>query len=337
MKRFLALTLAVLLVFSGAGCKKEVVNEVPPATSGTRQPLTEPLSASEFYTKMQSDVRPVGVMIDNDNESARPQMGLETAYLVYEMIIEGGSSRFFALFKGDELEKVGPIRSSRHYFLDYAQENDAIYVHSGWSDKAAAEIPARGINNINGLFESIFWRDNTYDNTWHNYYTGLDKVKTLAEQKGYRMTTNEKVLNYYETDQTPENGESGAELSFEYANFYKVSFKYNEETKLYDRMVNGKPHMSQTGEGLTAKNIIVYTVSNSNLNDGINPDRQELYNTGSGEGHYLTEGKAVKIKWSKQSHSGKTVYTLENGEPLTVNPGNTYIELVPTYMGYTIS
>jgi len=336
MKRFLALTLAILLVFSVSGCKKEPT-AVTPEEPAVNEPVKEEPKVSEFYTKMQSDIRPVAVMIDNDNGYARPQMGLETAYMIYEMIIEGGSSRFIAFFKGDELEKVGPIRSSRHYFLDYVQEHDAIYVHSGYSDRAAAEIPARGINNINGLFESIFWRDNTYDRTWHNHYTGLDKVKKLAEQKGYRMTSDTKHLSYHENDVTPENGESGKELSLAYANFYKVSFKYNEETKLYDRMINGKPHMSQTGDGLTAKNIIVYTVSNSNLNDGINPDRQELYNTGSGEGYYLTEGVAQKIKWSKQSHSGQTVYTLENGEPLKLNPGNTYVELVPTFMGYTVS
>ena len=334
MKRFLALILALLLAFSVTGCKKEqppVSDPEPPVVE-----VPEPPKPSEFYSKMQSDERPIGVMIDNDNGYARPQIGLETAYLVYEMIIEGGSSRFFALFKGDNLEKVGPIRSSRHYFLDYAQENDTIYVHSGWSDRAAAEIPARGINNINGLFESIFWRDYTYDKTWHNYYTGLDKVKKLAEQKGYRMTTDKSLLPYFENDVTP-NGESGKNLSLAYSNFYKVSFDYNEETKLYDRKINGKSHMSQTGNGLTAKNIIVYNVSNTNLNDGINPDRQELLNTGSGDGYYLTDGVAQKIKWSKQSHGGQTVYTLENGEPLTLNPGNTYIELVPTYMGYTVS
>lgn len=334
MKRFFALTLIAVLMFSVIGCGEQpVVQQENPVVE---EPVAKAPEISEFYKKMQSDERPVGVMIDNDNGYARPQMGLETAYMVYEIIIEGGSSRFFALFKGDNLEKVGPIRSSRHYFLDYAQEHDAIYVHLGWSDRAAAEIPARGINNINGLYESIFWRDYTYDRTWHNSYTGLDKVKKLSEQKGYRLTTDKTHLPYFETDRTPA-GESGKNLSLAYSNFYKVSFQYNEETKLYDRFINGKPHMSQTGNGLTAKNIIVYNVSNTNLNDGINPDRQELLNTGTGEGYYLTEGVAQKIKWSKQSHSGQTVYTLENGEPLTLNPGNTYVELVPTYMGYTVS
>ena len=67
-------------------------------------------------------------MIDNHLD-ALPQAGLNKAYIVYEMIVEGGETRLMALFKDRDLEKIGPIRSSRHYFLDYALENDAIYVH----------------------------------------------------------------------------------------------------------------------------------------------------------------------------------------------------------------
>ena len=65
--------------------------------------------------------RPIAVMIDN-NIDAQPQAGLNDAYMVYEIIVEGGESRLMALFKGVSLDKIGPVRSSRHYFLDYALE-----------------------------------------------------------------------------------------------------------------------------------------------------------------------------------------------------------------------
>ena len=79
--------------------------------------------------------RPIAVMIDN-HKGAMPQAGLNDAYMVYEIIVEGGETRLMALFKGANLDKIGPVRSSRHYFLDYALENDAIYVHFGWSPQA---------------------------------------------------------------------------------------------------------------------------------------------------------------------------------------------------------
>ena len=115
-----------------------------------------------------------------------------------------------------------------------------------------------------------------------------------------------------------------------------MSFVYNSETKLYERYVNNKPHMSQTGEGLTAKYIIVYSLTNVPLNDGIYAPRQDLYNVGEGEGYYLSEGKVQKLTWSKPSRDSVTTYTLENGEKLKLNPGNTYVQIAPTSRGYTI-
>ena len=60
--------------------------------------------------------------------------------MVYEAIAEGGETRLMAMFKGVDVEQIGPVRSSRHYFLDYAMENDAIYVHFGWSPQAQSDI-----------------------------------------------------------------------------------------------------------------------------------------------------------------------------------------------------
>ena len=330
MRKILTLLLVVVMVISISGCGKTVPAETPPADV----PEPEEIS-NDFYKLMQTDFRPIAVMIDNDDYNARPQLGLESAYIVYEMVVEGAATRFMALFKEAKLEKIGPIRSSRHYFLDYVQEHDARYVHCGWSDKAAQEISSKKINNINGLHENIFWRDYTYDKTWHNLYTGLDKVEELANKKNYRATSDEKVFEYKKMPEDIE-GTNTTYLSIPYAGFYGVEFKYNPETKLYERYVNEKPHMSQTGEILTAMNIIVYDLLNVPLNDGIYAPRQEINTVGSGEGYYITQGKSVKILWQKDSRSSKTIYTLEDGSPLILNPGNTYIQIAPSTIGYTI-
>ena len=120
--------------------------------------------------------RPVAVMIDNVG-NARPQSGLNDAYLVYEIIVEGEQTRLMALFKGKDLKKIGPVRSSRHYFLDYALENDAIYVHYGWSPKAKNDITSFNINNINGMVESSksFWRVKD-KSAPHNAVTSTEKL-----------------------------------------------------------------------------------------------------------------------------------------------------------------
>ena len=114
--------------------------------------LTAGVSAKKIKIFNGKD-RPIAVMIDNHNQ-AWPQAGMNQAYLVYEAVVEGGETRLMALFKGVTVDKIGPVRSSRHYFLDYAMENDSIYAHYGWSPQAESDIKQYNINNLNGITES---------------------------------------------------------------------------------------------------------------------------------------------------------------------------------------
>ena len=141
--------------------------------------------------------RPIAVMIDNHSD-AWPQANLNKAYLVYEIVVEGGETRLMALFKVQDLEKIGPVRSSRHYFLDYALENDAIYVHHGWSPQAQSDISTLKVNNINGLVESSndFWRVKDKSSP-HNMFTTMASILKIADRKGYEITSSQKsILNY---------------------------------------------------------------------------------------------------------------------------------------------
>ena len=152
--------------------------------------------------------RPIAVMIDNHID-AMPQAGLEQADLIYELLVEGGETRLMIVLKDKDLSKVGPIRSSRHDFLDYALENDAIYVHYGWSPKAKSDISTLKVNNINGIFESTsnFWRDKG-KYAPHNAVTKTDNIWKIAKRKKYSTTTSkEPVLNYVVDEVDLEEGQ----------------------------------------------------------------------------------------------------------------------------------
>jgi len=338
MKKLLVLLICFSVILAGCSSdtKKDKAATSEPNTqkinSDASPEVVPELTENEFYKMATNSNRPIAVMIDNDNESARPQIGLESAYIVYEVIVEGGASRFMALFKNYDVEKVGPVRSSRHYFLDYAMENDAIYAHAGWSPQAQSDISRLGINNINGILGDDgvnYWRDSTYDNTYHNLYTSVKKLADYADKtKNYSTKSDETLLDFSKEEVTPDGDECTA-VDFRYSGGYRVGYTYNSKEGVYERSVNGKPHMSQTDKVLTAKNIIIYNVSNSDLNDGQNKGRQNLNNTGSGEGWYISMGKAQKITWSKNSRSEKTIYKDSDGNTLTVNPGLTFIQIVP--------
>lgn len=290
--------------------------------------------------------RPVAVMIDNVG-NARPQSGLNDAYLVYEIIVEGEQTRLMALFKGKDLKKIGPVRSSRHYFLDYALENDALYVHYGWSPKAKNDIEYLNLNNINGMAESSksFWRVKD-KSAPHNAVTSTEKILEIARRKKYRTySSKESVLRYTYKELDLVDSVNAFNVKLPYSKFYSVTYKYDEEEKKYVRYYNEKKDgrwkatMQKdwvTKEPIKIKNIIVTFAKNTRLNDGTNKDRQELSNIGTLDGYYITNGKAIKIKCIKPSRVDQTVYKDLNGNDISVNDGNTFIQIVPLNAKITI-
>lgn len=275
--------------------------------------------------------RTIAVMIDN-HKGAWPQAGLNKAYCVYEIIVEGGETRMMALFKGADVEKIGPVRSSRHYFLDYALENDSIYVHYGWSPQAQSDISTLKVNNINGITESDkdFWRIKQKSSP-HNVLTSIGSIKKIAESKGYKTTSkSQSVLKYTATEVELESGETADKVTIPYSTLHTTSYKYDSTTKRYVRYARGTKQTDfETNEPITTKNIIITFAENYTLQDSENKGRQGLKNIGTKDGYYITNGKAIKIKCEKESRTSKTVYKDLQGNEIDVNDGNTFINICP--------
>lgn len=275
--------------------------------------------------------RPIAVMIDN-NKNAWPQSGLNDAYLVYEIIVEGGETRLMACFKGANLEKIGPIRSSRHYFIDYVLENSAIYVHYGWSPQAQSDISTYKINNINGVVESssTFWRVKD-KSAPHNAVTSTEKILQLAEKKGYKLESNApSVLNYVVDEVELAEGTIANSIVIPYSSSNKVKYVYNPETKMYTRYSKGKLQTDWiTKEEITTKNIIITKAKNYTLKDSENKGRQGLENIGTLDGYYITNGKVIPITCTKANRTSQTEYKDLNGKEIEVNDGRTFIQICP--------
>lgn len=288
-----------------------------------------------------SKSRPYAVMINN-NHAAWPQCGIGDAYIVYEIVAEGGITRMMALYKDQDTAKIGSIRSARHYFIDYAEENDAIYVHWGASPQAYKRLSS--IDSMDGiaLENIVFFRDKTLDRDYeHTGFTSMANVKKYAEEQGYTRDTDKDLLLNYSVDEIDMSKIEGAKpatsIDLKYSYYHTTSYEYDEENKVYKRSMSNKPNVDLvTGEQYTAKNIIIYEVENYTLNDGSGKGRQELENIGSGTGYLVSDGYSVPITWEKTTHSGQTVYKYMNGEEIKVNDGSTYIQICPTSGKITI-
>ena len=275
--------------------------------------------------------RPIAVMIDN-HQDAWPQAGLNKAYMVYEIIVEGGETRLMALFKGVDVDKIGPVRSARHYFIDYAMENDAIYTHFGQSPQAQSDIKKYNINDINGISEdgTTFWRVKEKAAP-HNAVTNTKKLLESAKNKGYKTTsTKESVLNYVTEEVNLEEGQTAYEVTIPHSDLQTVKYVYNSDSKVYTRYARGKKQTDwESKEDITTKNIIITFCNNYTLSDSENKGRQGLKNTGTFDGYYITNGKAIKIKCIKNTREETTQYQDMNGNKIQVNDGNTFVNICP--------
>ena len=293
--------------------------------------IPEPKPVIKEVQIFKGDDRPIAVMIDN-HDDARPQVSINDAYIVYEIIVEGGYTRMMPVFKGVNLDEIGPIRSARHYFLDYALENDAIFVHYGESPQAGSDISKLNVDAINGIYQSSsdFWRTSGKYSP-HNVLTTTDKILKIAENKKYSTTSSKKSVLRYTVDEVDlDSGQDALEVYIPFSNSQNVKFEYNDEKKIYVKYANNKKQTDwRSKEDIAFKNIIITFCRNYTLDDAEDKGRQGINNIATLDGYYITNGKAIKIKCEKETRGSQTIYKDLDGNEIKVNDGNTYIGICP--------
>lgn len=336
-KRLVVLLLVVLLLVSGCGKKEEKVDSNKDKNNDVQ---VEPKVEEKKLTIIDEDSksRPYAIIINNLPSAMKVQAGLDQAYMIYEFPIEGGYSRSLALFKDKTTNKIGTVRSARQNYIDYALENDAIFVCWGTNHPAADVIKETKVNNIDANSSSKpFFRDNPEKlATEHTGYTSLEKLINYATNtKKYRLTTDVKSPLKYTTDIIDLSKASDAKeaktVELNYSGSYKLKYVYDENTGRYQRYYNNKEHKDYfNGNKFDTKNIIITLIGTGKVKgytDTAGTNYTDLYNIGSGSGYYITNGYVREIKWSKESRSAQTKYTYTDGTEVNVNDGNTYINL----------
>lgn len=304
---------------------------------------------------VNSKSRPIAVMINNASDARPLQKGMQEAFIVYEMInYADGTTRFLALFKDKNVPEIGPIRSARHYHLDYVLENDAIYVHWGYSPKAQTDIKSLGINNINGLTygsnsskenisgNSFFWTEPIANlSIAHRRFTSMELLNKAIDKLKYKKETDQENLLTYTAKELDvdkmSNTKDANKVEIHYSKSNYSTYDYDSTKKVYLRSVKGVAHKDAAiDKQLEVKNILVYKVKNVLL-AGDTESRQDLKNIGTGTGYYITDGKAIDIKWSKECRECQTKYTYEDGSEVIFNDGNTFIQIQPENQDLIIS
>ncbi len=318
--------------------KPETDEETEPETTA---PETEPPAPPKFYNPLTglecseeiSKQRPVGLMINNIQQ-ALPQEGITYGDVIYECLAEGGITRLFMLIQDyAKVPKAGSVRSARDYYLDFAQNHNALFFHAGGSDKAYSEIASRKIDNFDGVRMNIpnsFYRDQwrlnnmAYEHTM--VITGEGMVNAIQYRNANTQLKEDFVnpFNFAEEKFALEGSDANCVyLPFSY---YQAPYlKYNASTDTYQRWQYNKPHADKEGKQLEFTNILVLFCHHTGALD--NKGRIEVTTTGEGEGYYINGGKYIDIKYSKANVDAPIVLTNTDGTPLVMNTGKTYVAI----------
>ncbi|PKM83932.1 MAG: hypothetical protein CVU86_09365, partial [Firmicutes bacterium HGW-Firmicutes-11] len=295
-------------VFRQVASRATELNPTPPAPE-----IPCPLDGTMLY-KMPT--RAVAITIDN-NGSAQPQTGLDQADIVYEVPVEGGITRFLAVFFHGEADAIGPIRSARPYLIDIAREWDAVYIHAGQSPQAKTYFSQTGIAHINEMFHPAgFWRDKSRSAP-HNLYSSTQNLWEEIETLGLDKNTVPKGFPF-RAEGDMAKGEVATELSIPYL-YSKVSYQYDEATGMYLRYQFGKPYRDLSSrEQLSAANVILQQVSTRAFDS---EGRLEVNLMGEGVAILFSDGRVQQGTWKRESVTSRTIFRDAEGNEMMLKPG----------------
>lgn len=341
MKRVISLITAIFLCCFVAACgtPTESSSTAVLDSSSAPAPKAPPINPLTGLADMDESLlnqRPVAIMINNISAAQSVQAGLSQADIVYEVLAEGGITRFLAVFKDvSKLTKVGTVRSARYSFVDLAMGHDALYVHAGMDPTAcAAHIKETKIDNFNLLtgsqsnYAKRIKNGKAYE---HTLYTTGELLKTGFEKLNYRRSLNAEGKNWQnfvsaEAPITPAGG-SCEKLSVEMSGSYVSNFTYDAESGKYKRFTGTNRSVDyNNGQQLAFKNILVLKTNVTDI--GSKADYLKKTWLDGGDGYYVSNGAYVPVKWTKGEAKSPLKITLADGSPCAYNAGNTWVCLV---------
>ena len=313
---------------------------------GGTPPLTSGLLAGrpvEAANDAPSGRRPLAVMIDNN--SAASQFGLDRADVVIEALVEGGITRFLAIFHSREATRIEPVRSARTPFLRWALEYDAIFVHVGSSEESGdadagrqivewnvADLDYQGVRPVTDAFA----RDSARAAP-HNVYTSTANLRRSAESRGHNRAPTFQPWTFElkpSTSSIVRPPATRLTVGFGSLSPFTVGWTWDANTRLYRRSQYGAPHVdAATNDQLDASNVIVQ-YARSYVVDGVG--HVLIENIGQGRAQLFLDGTVTEAIWRKADNASRTRFYSQTGLEIGFRPGTTWIEVVDPSGGVRI-
>lgn len=333
------MALAILLLAAGAGAwgtmhlyhkprpaavhkAPKVVKQLPP------QPVTVPSTLTGLPVDPSVNQRPVTAVMVENSIGARPQSGLKDAGVVFEAIAEGGVTRFMALYQDTQPGNVGPIRSARPYYIQWALGFDAGYAHVGGSPDGLADIRAWNVRDLDQFHNGGSYHRISSRAAPHNVYTSLSILNQLEAAKGY---TSSSYTGFVRKPEAKPEQPTTTSIDISISGpIYNVHYDYDAAANAYKRSEGGAAHIdADSGAQLEPKVVIALVVPLTNGALDSTGAYYSNYNVlGSGTAYVFQDGGVSTVTWNKADNKSPLSFTDTTGKPFGLNPGQTWITAV---------
>lgn len=368
MKRFLSITMAIALtlgMFTGctsknSGTSQQSSDGQTDSVTATPEPTPEPYEAN-VLTGYKKDAdypegqRITGVMVNNII-TCRPQKGLSSADMLFEIKVEGGITRFMALFTDyNKIPDIGPIRSARDQFFRLVLPWQPLYVHIGESVKQAEYINNYNYDewNLEGKYAAnLIYRN--YDRlnwqgqkvaTEHTAYTNGERIAQYVADNGVddRRTYNSTFFNFVNYNdpavipagQFIDGDNTADQVTIQHSPSYRTRFNYDADlgvynmSQFYSSIGTYRDTIDENNNQQLAFDNVIVLFTDIHTYPGDQKDLQYAEYSWGGVGYYCYGGKIEKIRWQKGTDlEALRLVSFDTEEPIEINCGKSYVAVV---------
>jgi hypothetical protein len=337
-KKVAPAVLVLLLAFGGGIVSAMRQKDQPPAQQPVAEvaaptPTPEPPKPTIVLSRLTGnpidpalEARQVtGIMIENSPE-ARPQSGLLQAGVVFEAIAEGGITRFLALYQEGLPDYIGPVRSLRPYFLDWAHGFDAAVAHVGGSRDALDQVKAEGLRDLDQFTGAEYFQRTKDRYAPHNVYTSMAQLDAFSQKKGYTGSIFVPLPRKADSP-SPAPNASSIDLTISSA-FYSVHYDWDQAGNFYRRQMGGKPHVDERSGVTITPRVVIALIIPSKVVNSIDGYRMHYDSIGTGQAMIFQDGGLSPAVWTKPGRKEPLKLTTPEGQPIAINSGQTWITAV---------
>lgn len=342
--RWVLLTALVAITALGvSGCKSKQTAEVTsawPVADSERTVAEPPVTPRWPYTGREADSaddisrRVMSIKIENSDVS-RPQIGLNSADVVYETVVEGGITRFNCIFHSKVPKTVGPVRSARLSDQWIVPQYDGLLFFSGRSSSVGAALRKHDIPQLDqAKIPAAYFRVSNRSAP-HNLMLDTSKGMKEAKRKGYRVTSKAIALQFDRQSDSTTPTVSTINIPFSSSN--KVKWEYDEDTGLFKRFNDGAVHRdAATGKQITANNVVVmWATYTAATHDMVGSTTWDIDLGGEGKVSVFKDGNRYDGTWKADRKTPPTFFD-KDGNPIKLSVGRTWFQVVPKDVKITV-